>query len=125
MFQDLNVFSLSSAMASHAAKRQSLVSQNIANADTPGYRGRDIVPFAEVMMQRSQVGSSQSMRTSPSSVTQWIEFVPRAEADPNNNTVSIEDEMLKAVEVVRQHERALSIYRSALSVLRTSLGRGL
>ena len=38
-------------------------------------------------------------------------------------TVSIEEEMLKAVEVTRQHDRALAIYKSSLSILRSSLGR--
>ena len=31
--------------------------------------------------------------------------------------------MLKAVDVMRQHDRALAIYKSSLNILRTSLGR--
>ena len=43
---------------------------------------------------------------------------------PNGNTVSLETEMVRATEVRHQHEMALSVYQSALGVLRTSLGRG-
>ncbi|WP_146347504.1 FlgB family protein [Falsiphaeobacter marinintestinus] len=124
MFQDLNVFQLAHAMASHAGKRQSVVSQNIANADTPGYHARDIVPFAEAMSKEHRDGVSQPPGMGGDNAYQWPEFTSRLTTDPNENSVSIEEEMLKAVEVARQHERALSIYRSALSVLRTSLGRG-
>ena len=43
---------------------------------------------------------------------------------PNGNTVSLEDEMVKAADVRHQHELALAVYSSALNILRTSLGRG-
>jgi septal ring-binding cell division protein DamX len=38
MFDRLEIFSLASAQARHAAARQAVVAQNIANSDTPGYR---------------------------------------------------------------------------------------
>ena len=49
---------------------------------------------------------------------------PNAIAEPNGNSVSVEMEMMKAVDAKRSHDRALAIYRSSLSILRTSLGRG-
>ena len=50
--------------------------------------------------------------------------VERGQAqDPNGNTVSLELEMVKAVDADRQHGRALAIYRSGLTILRASLGR--
>ena len=50
---------------------------------------------------------------------------PRAEVvtDPNGNGVSLEAEMLNAVEAKRAHDRALSIYRSAMEIMRQSIGR--
>lgn len=121
MFQDLNVFKMAHAMANHAGQRQSVVSRNIANADTPGYQARDVVSFSQALSE----GGLDALTTSGGQSLNWTEYTPRSAADPNNNTVSLETEMLKAVEVMRQHERAVSIYRSALSVLRTSLGRGM
>jgi flagellar basal-body rod protein FlgB len=48
---------------------------------------------------------------------------PDAVADPNGNSVALETEMLRAVDVKRQHDRALAIYKSSLTVLRTAIGR--
>lgn len=109
MHTDLNVFRLAHAMAVHAGKRQAVIARNIANADTPGYRARDIASFAD------------QLRT-PSSAPMRAE-VTDAPADANGNSVSLELEMLKSVDAKRQHDRAVAIYRSSLHILRTSLGR--
>jgi flagellar basal-body rod protein FlgB len=126
----LNVFQMAFAMASHAGKRQALISQNIANADTPGYKARDLVPFSSHFadMQPDQSESMLSRRAShlhgvSGPTGKWREIDATAAFDPSENNVSIELEMLRAVEAKRQHDRALAIYKSSLTVLRTSLGR--
>ena len=47
----------------------------------------------------------------------------RGAASPDGNTVSLKQEMVKAVEVRQQHDMALAIYRSTAAILRGSLGR--
>ena len=47
----------------------------------------------------------------------------RGATGANGNGVTLEAEMLRAVEVKRQHDRAIAIYKSGLTVLRTALGR--
>lgn len=126
MFSDLNVFKTAYAMATHAGQRQAVISRNMANADTPGYRPRDIEAFqtafentgTEMAATRSGHLNGGSAGSQP-----WAEHVADASGDPNGNGVSLEQEMLKAVEVKRQHDRALAIYRSSIGILRTSLGR--
>lgn len=128
MFQNLELFRLAQGMAEHASARHSIVARNIANADTPGYRQRDIATFADswrdssggFQLNRTRVGhlASNSFSTSPD------EFVVRgASTDPNGNSVSVETEIMKAAQIRQQHELALSVYRSGMSVLRSSLGR--
>lgn len=125
MFENLEIFRLSHAMARHAGARQAVVARNMANADTPGYRARDIAPFSEVLE------AGPGMRATRPGHRFGGEgpgvFEPRIERgaarDPNGNSVSLETEMLRGVEVQRQHSRALAIYRSGLSVLRAALGR--
>ncbi|SIS65531.1 FlgB family protein [Phaeovulum vinaykumarii] len=127
MFDKLDVFRIAQASASHAALRLNAVSQNIANADTPGYRARDVAPFAETYRaehggdmratRAGHLGASSSFeaavqeRQSPESMS------------PNGNSVSLEAEMVTAVDVQRQHDRALSVYKSSLDILRMSIGR--
>ena len=128
MFADLNVFKTAQAFAVHAGQRQAIVAQNVANADTPGFKARDIAPFNQLLTTES---SSSGMNASRSShlngITgrglRWETLTPIGPSDPNGNSVSIETEILKSVDVKRQHDLALAIYKSSLSVLRTSLGR--
>ncbi|SFT95631.1 FlgB family protein [Sedimentitalea nanhaiensis] len=128
MFQGLNVFKTAHAMATHAGQRQAIVAQNVANADTPDYKARDIKPFAEVFQGDASAGmrASRAGHLGGAAVSggAWQTFTSEEQTDPNGNSVSVELELLKGVEIKRQHDRALAIYKSSLSILRTSLGRG-
>ncbi|PKQ13590.1 MAG: flagellar biosynthesis protein FlgB [Alphaproteobacteria bacterium HGW-Alphaproteobacteria-1] len=125
MFENLEVFRLSHALARHAGARQAVVAQNMANADTPDYAARDIAPFS------AHLEATQGMRaTRPGHLfgqSGPLAFEAHEERgaarDPNGNSVSLETEMLRAVDVQRQHGRALAIYRSGLTVLRTAISR--
>jgi flagellar basal-body rod protein FlgB len=126
MFQNLDVFRLSHAMAVHAGTRQSVVAQNLANADTPGYKARDVLPFTALMDADTRVFRARATRSAHLNMSAGplqIDISPRAgaQADPNGNSVSLETEMLHAVDVKRQHDRAITIYKSALGVLRTAV----
>ena len=127
MFEKLDIFRMAHAMASHAGTRQALVAQNIANADTPGYKPRDVVPFAELVKSGAAVAGQRATRAthlhgSFETGPLRISDATRENSNPNDNGVSLEEEMLNAVAVKRQHDRALAIYRSGLTILRTSLG---
>ena len=120
MFDQLEIFGLAQARARHAAARQAVVATNIANADTPGYRAQDIAGFEDVFARAARPG------TRTGEIAAAMDFRPQdagGPASPNGNTVSLETEMLRSVEAQRAHSRALTVYQSALTVLRTSLGR--
>lgn len=128
MYNSLDLFQTAGAMARHAGTRQAVVARNIANADTPGFQAQAIAPFKDVYAS----GTATEMRTTRpghmggSGTQSDIKLQQSAvgDASPNGNTVSIEEEMLHNVEVSREHNRALTVYRHAMTVLRTSLGRG-
>jgi len=109
MFGKLEVTRMAQALAAHAGARQGVIAQNIAHADTPGYRARDLTPFEDTY----RAGNRPDALVRP---------VPGA-ASPNGNSVSLETEMVKAVDVKQQHDMALSIYRSVSEIIRASLGR--
>lgn len=128
MFNKLTVFQTAHAMSVHAGARQALIAQNVANADTPGYSARDLAPFSQLAKSReSFAGSMRSTRSqhnsadTPVDVALLSSLAERSE-DPNENGVSIEEEMVRAAEVKKDHDRALAIYRSALTIMRMSLG---
>ncbi len=129
MFENLAVFKTAYAMAVHAGQKQSVVAQNVANADTPGYVARDMMSFQEVYAP--QESDSAALYATRSGHLHGNGNAPSTDhlikdptfASPDGNSVSIDQEMLRGTEAKRQHDRSLAIYGSALSILRTSLGR--
>lgn len=125
MFQKLDVFRTAMAMARHAGQQQAYSAQNIAHADTPGYRAKDLPDFASGLRE-GLIGqrATRSAHLNGSAVRMTEGTERRQALDPNGNTVSLEEEMVKSVRAKSQHDRALAIYRSNLNILRASLGRG-
>ena len=126
MFSKLEVVQTALTMARHAGSRQAVIARNIANADTPGYRAREIAPFKDYVRDGAELGLTRTraghMAADRSGSTARVTYSD-GEPSPNGNSVSLEQEMVKAVEVERDHNRALTIYRHSLDVLRMSIGR--
>lgn len=128
MFQSLEIFKMSSAMASHAGRRQALVAENMANVDTPGYRAKRLPSFAELTAtpgQHPPLQASRSTHLYGAGVehAQPRVYLDRSDPSPDGNTVTVESEMLQSVNVKREHDRALAIYKSAMKILQTTLSR--
>ncbi len=127
MFQNLTIFKSAMAMARHAGVKQAEVARNIANADTPGYRARRVVDFAELMRGSDGFGTQRATRPRHLHGREGRAGVDlrddRSLSEPNGNSVSLETEMVDAVAAKRQSDRALAIYRSGLTILRASIGR--
>lgn len=126
MFEKLELTRMAQAMASNAGARLGIIAQNVANADTPGYKAMDLPNFAD--SYRAAGGSG--MRTSRpghlgSISTQSEPQARRAKGSegPNGNSVSLELEMVKAASVRQDHEMALAVYRNTSDIIRASLGR--
>ena len=127
MYNSLELFQTATAMARHAGSRQAQIAGNIANADTPGFRAQHIPPFREVYHAPTshQISSTRPGHIQHTSTlaNAHIATETATEPSPNGNSVSLEEELLNSVAVGREHTRALTIYRHAMTVLRTTLGR--
>lgn len=129
MYQSLDLFQTAAQMARHAGARQAMTARNVANVDTPGYVARQIAPFSESYQAdpstrlRATRPGHIGMEPSASSQLTHLTALSQSEPAPNGNAVSIEEEMLNAVAISREHDRALAIYRHSMTVLRTALGR--
>ena len=124
----LNILYLASALAAHASARQEVIAENVAHADTPGYRARDIADFAAVL----DSGPAFAARmTRPGHMDFGADphgFEPREVAafgaeTPNGNSVSLEDQMMRAAEVRQEHDLALGVYAKTLEILRTAVAK--
>lgn len=127
MYEKLEIFQMARSMAAHATARQSVVARNIANADTPGYRAQQVAAFADTYQsEHSGSGPSRTRAThlaTADSTPSVSVHTGATETSPNGNSVSLEQEMMNASEVRLQHDTALAVYKSAMNILRTSLGR--
>ncbi|WP_375229536.1 FlgB family protein [Roseobacter sp. S98] len=131
MFENLDVFRMSHAMAVHAGQKQAVAAQNVANADTPDYKAQGVIPFAESFRNDESVVGGLSQRATRSlhmhgAVAGQMPgpILDRSSPEaPNGNTVSLENEMLRSLDAKRQHDRALAIYKSSMTILRATLSR--
>ncbi|SNX69718.1 flagellar basal-body rod protein FlgB [Cereibacter ovatus] len=125
MFEKLEIVRLAQAMARHAGARTEVIAQNVANADTPGFRARDLPDFA-AYAEGSGLRTTRAghLRGAEAAAVDPVVTDGRGSVAPNGNTVSLEDEMVKAVSARQQHDMALSIYQNSSRIIRTSLGRG-
>ena len=125
---DLNILSLASALASHASARQRLIAENVANADTPGFRARDIADFSVVVDEGVGLAARETRPGHVAFGTEAGGFEARAQAalgaeTPNGNSVSLEDQMMRAAAVRQEHEMALGVYAKSLEILRTAVAK--
>ena len=129
---DMPVFSaLTDKMRWHQA-RQGLLAENVANAETPGYTGRDLAQYD--FARRHGAFSTASITTSE---TQPLHFsagggaaggfdaqrMANFEITPEGNGVTLEDEMMKVTTNLMDYQAATSLYQKSIKIIRTALGK--
>ncbi len=125
MFEKLELTRMAQALAAQSGARMAVIAENVANADTPGYKAKDVPAFAEVY----EAGGLEMRATrpahlaAPSAASTPVPDRVRGHEAPNGNSVSLEAEMVKSVEARQNHDMALAIYRATSDVIRASLGR--
>ncbi|MGQ0662785.1 MAG: flagellar basal body rod protein FlgB [Pseudomonadota bacterium] len=132
---DLNslpLFQMISGRMGWLSERQKLLAQNVANADTPGYKPRDLKPLnfrtllADAAARRKPAGSEAGQRGPGTGIEGALARARQkpAESAPSGNAVSIEAEVMKVAETAMDHQLTTNIYRRQLGMIRTALGRG-
>lgn len=128
---DMPVFSaLTDKMRWHQS-RQGLLAENVANAETPGYRGRDLAQydFAKRAKQMSSASLS-TVVTQPMHITASSEGgqfaaqrMANFEVTPEGNGITLEDEMMKVTTNMMDYQAATSLYKKSVRILRVALGK--
>lgn len=123
--EPIYLFDLAASQARWLAVRQATVAENIANANTPGYMAKDVVPFGDIY-QQTQL---QLVTTNPAHMgSDPIDLSSMAgqdeqpwEVTPSGNSVSMEHEMLKANEVGRDYSMNTAIVKAFHQMMSLSL----
>jgi flagellar basal-body rod protein FlgB len=127
---DLPIFSMLRTRMNWHQERQRLLAENVANADTPGYRPRDITPldFGRQVQQAS--GQLQLALTAPGHLSGpraagsfGMERSGKYDVKPMGNSVNLEDEMLKVAANQMDHQAAISLYARSMGLLKTAIGK--
>ncbi|MFO1203534.1 MAG: FlgB family protein [Tabrizicola sp.] len=125
MFEKLELTRMAQALAAQSGARMAVIAENVANADTPGYKAKDLPAFAEVYEEAGleMRATRPGHLSAPPEAATPVPDITRGHESPNGNSVSLEAEMVKSVEARQNHEMALAIYRATSDVIRASLGR--
>ena len=120
---DIGMFRLAEQRLAWVDRRQRLLAQNVANANTPGFVARDLAPFAAAMAGGTL--AQTSARHLPGPGASGAEALTRPQArSPNGNAVSIEEQLGQVADTAGIQELAINLHRRYQTMVRTALGRG-
>lgn len=110
----------------HLSERQRLISENIANASTPGYRPRDIdsTGFDRMLASAANGRGLTIARTNAGHMTSGgstdVQVVTRDDSETtiDGNAVVLEEQMARAAETRMQFETGLALYQKGLDLVR-------
>ena len=103
-FGETNLFALASKRLQWLSDRQAVISENVANADTAGYRTRDVESFASYLSNVEQ--GEQTQANIVETQTDWG-------TDFSGNNVVLEEQLMQASSNAGQYKMAASLYRKA------------
>ncbi len=124
---DLPIFAMMKTKMHWHQTRQKLLAENVANADTPGFRPRDL---KEMRGGAGMDFSIQPAMTSPMHLTTAASTGGfdgrngfRFETTPSGNAVTLEEEMLKVAQNQADYQMATTLYTKSMQLLKTAIGR--
>jgi len=132
---DLNKFALFSGLTKRMAwlnQRTKVISQNIANADTPNYQAMELKPLSFKELTKTS-GHMTLASTRSGHFSQGRERAARGESEkerepyevtPSGNSVVLEEQMMKLAENQMEYRLVTNLYKKNVSLLKMALGRG-
>ena len=111
--------------------RQTLLAENVANAETPGYTGRDLTAYSfkgHVERARSVVTTattdSRHFAVGGSNADRFgARRMNSFEVMPDANGVTLEEEMMKVTTNQMDYQAATTLYSRSMRLMRIALGK--
>ena len=108
MTTPIQLFELASRQAEWLSVRQSVIAGNIANANTPAFRAKDVTPFQSVLETTGtrMAATHRAHFTETEMAGRVIETKPTEEigVQESGNTVGLAEEMMKQGQIKREYE---------------------
>ncbi len=133
-FNDIPLFSVLKGRLGYLAERQRLISQNVANSDTPGYSPQDLAPFQIKGMDDSGLAGGPGMTLAP--VMTQPGHLPGVGAQPqpwkpsdspdsetrlDGNRVVLEEQMMKMNESRMNYAATVDFYEKAMNMVQLAI----
>jgi flagellar basal-body rod protein FlgB len=130
---DIPLFAALKGRLQYLNQRQRVISENVANADVPGFTPKDVRPpsFAQLLAHAQggpQVATLTATEpghlTTPKDAGAPQPFksitTPDSETRMDGNSVVLEEEMLKMAESRMAYEAAIGFYQHSLNMIRVA-----
>lgn len=120
------------------SRRSQVLAENVANADSPGFKARDLkeVDFRQLVARETGAARTAAsptrthrMHLTSTAHARGETFETAREPEPfettiSGNTVNLEQQMAKIGETQLSYQLAVDLYRKQISMFKTALGRG-
>jgi flagellar basal-body rod protein FlgB len=118
-------------------RRQSVLSENMANSDTPGYTPNDLqkIDFGELMKsEKSATAIHKAQLAAAENRGQSYDLTAAGrnaeeiqakgmETSPTGNSVVLEEQLIKVSETQIQYSMLTNLYRKQADMIRMAIGR--
>jgi flagellar basal-body rod protein FlgB len=109
------------------AQRQSVLAANIANANTPSFRARDVESFSDVLSGQGGVEPTRTQPghmagTVPSGVASVTKDPPKARA-LDGNSVALDEQLTKVADTETTQALVTTVWKKYMSMFSMALGR--
>ncbi len=138
------LFAMLKSRMGYLSERQTVISENVANSDTPGYTPRDLQPFKISMPTAGSGATGGGLAMAPvrangaslsgipiqtgstgssASITQaWkAQDTPDTETRLDGNKVVLEEQMMKLNDARTSYDAAVSFYQKSMGLIELAL----
>ena len=119
--EPIHLFDLAARQARWLSTSQAVIASNVSNASTPGYRAQAVAPFSEVLDKTGlQLASTDSAHLSLDPMQAQAAAIKEEspwEVSDSGNSVSLEQELIKAGDVNRSYSLNTGIVKSFHAML--------
>lgn len=132
--QNLGLFQALNAKMSYLDQRQKVLAQNIANANTPEYKPKDLtkVDFGTVLKEVTKSNVVRPETTNPMHMPSAHDIASPDERKqkktydvmPTGNAVVLEEQMVNSAQTITDYNLMTTLYQKNVAMMRTAIGAG-
>jgi len=130
-FSDITLFKMMKAKMTYHAERQDVLSRNVANIDTPGYKPEDLKDLDFHRLAMIEANRLRVRATNPHHITDTGQenknfrsekMRKTYETTPVKNSVVLEEQMMNVAENQMEYQKVTNLYAKVTGLFKTAIG---